>query len=89
MQQPYRRTPVPKCNFNKIVRQFYGNDASAWVFSYKFAVYFQKTFSLEHLWRTGSSRYSQFVQFSYMNISHFIRLPFELLLNYILGGLVT
>ena len=37
MQQIYRRTPMPKCDFNKV--------ASAWVFSSKFAVYFQNTFS--------------------------------------------
>ena len=23
MQQIYRRTPMPKCNFNKVVQQFY------------------------------------------------------------------
>ena len=31
-QQIYRRTPMPKCDFNKV--------ASAWVFSCKFAAYF-------------------------------------------------
>ena len=33
MRQIYRRTPISKCNF-----------ASAWVFSCKFAAYFQNTF---------------------------------------------
>ena len=35
MQQIYMRTPMPKCDFN----------TSAWVFSCKFAAYFQNTFS--------------------------------------------
>ena len=37
MQQIYRRTPMPKCDFN--------NFALAGMFSYKFAAYFQNTFS--------------------------------------------
>ena len=44
-QQIYRRRPMPKCNFNKVALQLYWNRASAWVFSCKFAAYFQKTFS--------------------------------------------
>ena len=36
----YRRTPMPKCNFNKI--------------SCKFAAYFQNTVSYEHLWVAAS-----------------------------------
>ena len=43
MQQIYRRTPMPKCDFNKVVLQLYWNDTSAWVFSCKCAVYFQNT----------------------------------------------
>ena len=43
MQQIYRGTSMPKCNFNK-VKQLYSNRTSAWVFSCKFAVYFQNTF---------------------------------------------
>ena len=54
MQQIYWRTPMPKCDFNKVALQFYGNRTSAWVFSYKFATYFQSTFSQEHLWRAAS-----------------------------------
>ena len=34
-----------KCDFNKVTLQFYWNRASAWVFSCKFAAYFQNTFS--------------------------------------------
>ena len=37
MQQIYRRTPMPKCDFKWM--------KWAWVFSCKFAEYFQNTFS--------------------------------------------
>ena len=43
MQQMYRRTSMPKCHFNKVAKQFYWNLTSAWVFSLKFAAYFQNT----------------------------------------------
>ena len=43
-QQIYRKTPMPKCNFNKVAKQLYWNQFSAWVMSCKFAVYFQNTF---------------------------------------------
>ena len=33
-----------KCNFNKVAKQFYWNHTLAWVFSCKFAAYFQNTF---------------------------------------------
>ena len=36
-QQIYRRTPMLKCNFNKVAKQLYWNRTSAWVFSCKFA----------------------------------------------------
>ena len=45
MQQIYRRAPMPKCDFNKVALQFYWNNTSAWVFSCKFAAYFQHIFS--------------------------------------------
>ena len=45
MQQIYKRTSMSKCDFNKVVLQSYWNHTSAWVFSCKFAVYFQNTFS--------------------------------------------
>ena len=54
MQQIYRRRPIPKCDFNKIAKQLYWNGNLAGVFCYKFAAYFQNTFSLEHLWRATS-----------------------------------
>ena len=41
MQQIYRRTSMPKCTL-------------AWMFSCKFATYFQNTFSYEHLWVAAS-----------------------------------
>ena len=43
MQQIYRRTPIMKCDFKTL--QLYWNHTSAWVFSCKFAAYFQNTFS--------------------------------------------
>ena len=44
MQQIYRRTPMPKCDFNKVAKQLYWNCTSAWVFSCKFTAYFQNIF---------------------------------------------
>ena len=44
MQQIYRRTPMRKCDFNNVPLQLYWNRTSAWVFSCKFAAYFQNTF---------------------------------------------
>ena len=32
MQQIYRRTPMPKCDFNKVAQQLYSNHISAWMF---------------------------------------------------------
>ena len=54
MQQIYRRTPMPKCDFNKVAKQLYWNRTSAWVFSCKFAEYFKNTFSWESLWMAAS-----------------------------------
>ena len=45
MQQIYRRTPLPKCDHNKVPLQLYWIQTSTWVFSCKFAAYFQNTFS--------------------------------------------
>ena len=52
--QIYIRTPMPKCDFNKVTLQLYWNHTSAWVFSSKLATYFQKTFSWEHLWTAAT-----------------------------------
>ena len=54
MQQIYRRTTLPKCDFNKVAKQLYWNRTSAWVFSCKLAAYFQKNFSSEHLLMAAS-----------------------------------
>ena len=45
---------MPKCDFNKVALQLYQNHTSVWVFSYKFAAYFQNTFSQECLWMAAS-----------------------------------
>ena len=44
MQQIYRRTPMPKSDFNYVAFQLYWNHTTAWVFSCKFAAYCQNTF---------------------------------------------
>ena len=48
MPQIYRRTPMPKCDFNKFAKQLCWNHTSAIVPSCKFAANFQNTFSWEH-----------------------------------------
>ena len=45
MQQIYKRIPLPKCDFNKIAKQFYWNHISAWMSSCKLSAYFQNIFS--------------------------------------------
>ena len=54
MQQIYRGTLMQKCDFNEVAKQLYWNRTSAWVFSCKFAAYFQNTFFKEHLWAAAS-----------------------------------
>ena len=45
MQQIYRRTPIPKCDFNKVAfSNFIEINTSGWVFYYKFAACFQNIF---------------------------------------------
>ena len=39
MQPIYRRTLMPKCDFNKAANQLYWNHSSAWVFSFTFVAY--------------------------------------------------
>ena len=48
-QQTYRRTPKPNCDFNNIALQLYKTTLSHGCFFCKFAAYFQKTFTQEHL----------------------------------------
>ena len=57
MQQIYRRTPMPKCDFDKVALQLC---TSTWVISCKFAAYFQNNFSQEHLWVVASGNYLNF-----------------------------
>ena len=45
MQQIYRGTPMPKCDFDKVAKQLYCNHTSAWVLFCKFDAYFQNIFS--------------------------------------------
>ena len=54
MQQIYKRTLTPKCDFDKFAKKLYWKHTSAWVFC-KFAAYYQNTFSQEHLWRAASA----------------------------------
>ena len=54
MQQIYRRTLMPKCDFNKVTNQLYWNQTSGWVFSCKFAAYFQNNVSKKPLWKAAS-----------------------------------
>ena len=54
MQQIYKRTPMPKCETNKVALQLDWNRTSTWVFSCKFFVYFQNSFFWEYFWRTVS-----------------------------------
>ena len=44
MRQIHKGTPMPKWDFNKAASQLYWNHTSVWVFSCKFAEYFQKSF---------------------------------------------
>ena len=57
IHQIYKRTLMSKCDFNRVTKQLYWNPISAWVFSCKFAAYFQNTFFLEQFWRAASERH--------------------------------
>ena len=52
MQQIYKGTAMPKCDFSKVAKQLYWGRTSAWVLSFKFTT--QNTFSEEHLWMAAS-----------------------------------
>ena len=68
MQQIYRRTPMSSYNFNKVAKQLYWNRTSTWVFSCKFAAYFQNIFSQEHLWKAAYELLPEIVKGSKMKI---------------------
>ena len=44
---------MPMCGYTHAL-QLYWSHTSTWVFSCKFAAYFQNTFYLEHLWEVAS-----------------------------------
>ena len=44
MQHIYRRTPMPKCDFNRFALQLYWNHTSAWVSSYNLLHIFRTSF---------------------------------------------
>ena len=44
MHQIYRRTPMPKCVFDKVAFQLYWNNTSAWVFSVNLLHIFRTAF---------------------------------------------
>ena len=46
MQQIYRRTRMPKCDFNKVAKQLHWDRTSAWVLFCKLAAYFHNTSGL-------------------------------------------
>ena len=50
IQQIYRRTPTPKCDFNKFAEHLYWNHTTAWVFYFKLAAYFFIFFSKHLFW---------------------------------------
>ena len=56
MNKIYWRTPMTKCDFNKIALELYRSHTSAWIFSCKFAAFFQNTFSLELFWTAASGK---------------------------------
>ena len=61
MQQIYRITPIPKCDFNKVAKQLYWNCTLPRVFSCKFCAYFQNIFLWEHQWSDVSVFMPQFL----------------------------
>ena len=54
-----KRTPITKCDFNKVAKRLYENHTSAWVFSCQFAAYVQNIFSKDHLWSAASAHSKQ------------------------------
>ena len=69
MQEIYRRTSMPKYDFNKVALQLYWNRTSAWVFSCKFAEYFQNTFFKEHLWVAASESFYMGLKFYTLEVT--------------------
>ena len=55
-----------KCDFDKVAKQIYWDHTSAWVFSCKFAAYFQNTFCYEHLRTAASGNFSLITENSFL-----------------------
>ena len=69
MQQIYRRTPMPKYDFDKVALQVYWNHTLAQVFSCKFSAYFKDTFSKEHLWAAAPhATWIIFIEFEFKRL---------------------
>ena len=77
MKQIYRRTPMPKYDFNKVAKQLYLNRTSTWVFSCTFAAYFQNTLSQEHLWMAASDTRRLCVDATYLFLNFNFILAYE------------
>ena len=69
MQHIYGRKPTPKCDFNKVT--------SPWVFSCKFAAYFQNTFFQEHFWVAASANCHHQIVFAKFDLKVFYPSPYE------------
>ena len=65
---------MPKCDFNKAAKQLYCNHTSSWVFSCKFAIYFQNTVLLEHPWRAASDHKDHTMIMNFVLVSFLLRL---------------
>ena len=50
---------MPKCDFNKVAKELYLIQTSAFVLSCKFGTYFQNTFFWYHLWMAVSASYEE------------------------------
>ena len=67
MWKIYWSTPTPKCDFTKVAnRQLYLNQTSAWVFSCKFAAYFQNT-----TFKNTTMRLPQTVWIKFFNVNKY------------------
>ena len=80
MQQIYRKTPMPKCDFNEVALQLYWNHTSAWLFSWKLAAFFQNTF-LEGTSGGGMLLQSLFVHFEALRNFLAFDLAFSLIIR--------
>ena len=82
LQQIYRTTRMLKCYFNKVALQLYWNHTLAWVFSGKFAAYFQNTFFKKYLWVATSNNIIPTIQWHFQFLPNwpYILCPTDLIL---------